>query len=243
VESGLYYLQSRYYDSVVGRFLNADVYASTGDGIVGNNMFAYCLNNPVNYLDSFGEHPIALGAVPVGFLIVGGIMVLAFVLREPHTQQALSYAGEVIGNGIGEIGNGIASAWEGVQSTVSSWTSSVSIEKSISKSMAKTETRIHRGKNRHEYWIAVYIDFGSRVGISSGTYIPTAPIHFSLAIPFVKSGGNVFADSKRNAYKLALAVGNGNAPISDPRHKAASEGYWDHYHDGKRTGGHIFYVT
>ena len=54
-ECNLYYLQSRYYDPSIGRFLNADAYTSTGQGIVGNNMFAYCLNNPVNYLDSTGE--------------------------------------------------------------------------------------------------------------------------------------------------------------------------------------------
>jgi len=53
-ESGLYYLQSRYYDPVVGRFLNADALFSTGQGILGNNMFAYCLNNPVDGYDEFG---------------------------------------------------------------------------------------------------------------------------------------------------------------------------------------------
>ena len=38
-ESGLYYLQSRYYDPNIGRFINADSYASTGQGILGfNNM-------------------------------------------------------------------------------------------------------------------------------------------------------------------------------------------------------------
>jgi RHS repeat-associated protein len=39
-ESGFYYLQSRYYDPQVGRFLNADSYVSTGQGILGHNMFA-----------------------------------------------------------------------------------------------------------------------------------------------------------------------------------------------------------
>lgn len=38
----------------MGRFLNADVFASTGQGILGNNMFAYCLNNPVNRIDISG---------------------------------------------------------------------------------------------------------------------------------------------------------------------------------------------
>ena len=47
---GLYYLNSRYYDSNTGRFINADGYVSTGQGIIGNNMFAYCGNNPINYI-------------------------------------------------------------------------------------------------------------------------------------------------------------------------------------------------
>ena len=53
-ETELYYLQSRYYNPEIGRFLNADVYASTGQGILGNNMFAYCGNNPVTRLDITG---------------------------------------------------------------------------------------------------------------------------------------------------------------------------------------------
>jgi len=51
----LYYLQSRYYDPEVGRFLNADAYTSTGQGILGNNMFAYCGNNPIMRSDPNGE--------------------------------------------------------------------------------------------------------------------------------------------------------------------------------------------
>ena len=56
-ETGLYYLQSRYYDPTTGRFLNADAYASTGQGIVGHNMFAYCLNNPTCLADFTGFAP------------------------------------------------------------------------------------------------------------------------------------------------------------------------------------------
>ena len=56
-DTGLYYLQSRYYDPVVGRFLNADIYISTGQGLLGCNMFAYCGNGPINQWDPCGEHP------------------------------------------------------------------------------------------------------------------------------------------------------------------------------------------
>ena len=54
-ECNLYYLQSRYYDPSIGRFINADTFASTGQGVLGNNMFAYCGNNPVIRRDVSGE--------------------------------------------------------------------------------------------------------------------------------------------------------------------------------------------
>ena len=53
-ELEMYYLQSRYYDPMVGRFINADGYTSTGQGILGCNMFAYCNNNPANQIDPLG---------------------------------------------------------------------------------------------------------------------------------------------------------------------------------------------
>ena len=53
-ESGLYYLQSRYYDPVTGRFLNADdiVVINLVDC---NNIFLYCNNNPANNADYSGH--------------------------------------------------------------------------------------------------------------------------------------------------------------------------------------------
>ena len=53
-ETGFYYLQSRYYDPITTRFINADGLISTGTGVLGYNMFAYCNNNPIMYSDSTG---------------------------------------------------------------------------------------------------------------------------------------------------------------------------------------------
>lgn len=54
-ETGLYYLQSRYYNPEIGRFINADSLVSTDQGILGYNMFAYCGNNPVSRSDESGH--------------------------------------------------------------------------------------------------------------------------------------------------------------------------------------------
>ena len=54
-ETGFYYVSSRYYDPEIGRWINADGYVSTGQGVLGNNMFAYCGNNPVNRVDHTGQ--------------------------------------------------------------------------------------------------------------------------------------------------------------------------------------------
>ena len=56
----MYYLQSRYYDPNTGRFLNADSFVSTGQGLLGNNMFAYCNNNPASCYDPSGAAAISV---------------------------------------------------------------------------------------------------------------------------------------------------------------------------------------
>ena len=57
-ETGLYYLQSRYYNPTIGRFISADALVSTGQGHLGNNMFVYVLNNPINFVDPKGTDAI-----------------------------------------------------------------------------------------------------------------------------------------------------------------------------------------
>lgn len=47
--SGQYYLRARFYNPVIGRFVQEDVYC--GDGL---NLYAYCKNNPVVYYDPSG---------------------------------------------------------------------------------------------------------------------------------------------------------------------------------------------
>ena len=54
-ETGFYYLQSRYYNPEVGRFISSDVLLSTGQGVLGHNAYAYCGNNPIVREDTQGN--------------------------------------------------------------------------------------------------------------------------------------------------------------------------------------------
>jgi RHS repeat-associated protein len=80
-ETQLYYLQSRYYNPAMGRFINADDYPSTGQGLTGNNMFAYCGNNPISRADDSGEFwNIVIGAV-VGTVVSGLVSIATQVIE------------------------------------------------------------------------------------------------------------------------------------------------------------------
>ena len=48
--AGMYYLRARFYNPVIGRFIQEDTYY--GDGL---NLYAYCHNNPVGYVDPSGH--------------------------------------------------------------------------------------------------------------------------------------------------------------------------------------------
>ena len=79
-ETGFYYLQTRYYDPSICRFISADQpeLASTLSSVPGQlNMYAYCNNNPIMYTDETGEGiltAILLGAL-IGAVISGGFAV------------------------------------------------------------------------------------------------------------------------------------------------------------------------
>lgn len=54
-ETGLYYLNSRYYDPQTGRFISEDGQLNPDTGLPGNNLFAYCNNNPITMVDNEGN--------------------------------------------------------------------------------------------------------------------------------------------------------------------------------------------
>ncbi len=98
-ETSLYYLQTRYYDPEVGRFINADEYIDTDQEFLGHNMFAYCGNNPVDRIDDGGNFWKKLKAV--GKAIADAAITVALVAA-----AVISVTGAIMGT----IGSGGAGA-------------------------------------------------------------------------------------------------------------------------------------
>jgi RHS repeat-associated protein len=59
---GFYYLNDRYYDSITGRFLTPDdpSYLGANGDLLSYNLYAYCSNNPVMYVDPTGHFVISI---------------------------------------------------------------------------------------------------------------------------------------------------------------------------------------
>lgn len=60
-ETGLYYLQSRYYNPVWKRFISSDRFLGRTGNLLAHNSYAYCYNRVVKYYDDGGETPVDLG--------------------------------------------------------------------------------------------------------------------------------------------------------------------------------------
>ena len=102
----MYYLQSRYYDAKICRFINADGQLNT-DHILGANLYAYCYNNPVMYVDYYGNWP-SWGQVfaAVTTVVVGAMFVAAVVA----SAGAVGVAAGVVAASIGATGTMVSAA-------------------------------------------------------------------------------------------------------------------------------------
>ncbi|MDP2843510.1 MAG: RHS repeat-associated core domain-containing protein, partial [Acetobacterium sp.] len=108
-ESGLYYLQSRYYDPSIKRFISADtlsVLTSTPMALTDKNLYAYCDNNPIVREDDGGEFwNVIIGAAVGGTVGVAGQLLSDLATSWLNGNWTFSsmqtYTGALVGGAVG----------------------------------------------------------------------------------------------------------------------------------------------
>ena len=98
--TGLYYLKSRYYDPVLGRFMTIDDISYLDLATINDlNLYAYCLNNPVMNVDPNGTSILGIIGLIIGIsaLVVGtGVAIYAGVTAYNNGARGLNLLPEEI---------------------------------------------------------------------------------------------------------------------------------------------------
>jgi len=114
-EISYYYCNARYYQPIIGRWLNADsVRFLDPEGTGGLNLFAYCANNPVMNVDPNGKFVISIliCSIIIG-AIIGGVLGGVTASQSGSDVATGIITGALLGAGVGAI-VGIALAGGGV---------------------------------------------------------------------------------------------------------------------------------
>lgn len=102
-EFGLYYLQSRYYDPVLGRFISADAISYLNpEDVVGFNLYSYCGNNPVMGIDPNGTFDWARFGRGLA-IVAGAVLAIAVTVGTFGTGSVVG--GAIIAGTIGAAGD------------------------------------------------------------------------------------------------------------------------------------------
>ncbi|MDE6658705.1 MAG: RHS repeat-associated core domain-containing protein, partial [Eubacterium sp.] len=262
-ETGYYYLQSRYYDPSICRFINADVpeIVKASKNIEnGINLFAYCNNNPTNKSDPSGmvAPPLVAAAVAVS---IGSILLamaaaigiswalatiiqnidysfVVDVLNDLYTTHKLktSFIKSLV---VGCMKLAYSFAKKAITTTskaVNTKAKVLSKAISIAVADAKIKTVMKQDK-KHDYWVAY--SYRSVIYIGKG-------LSRSSAISRVKGKLSIFARRKQQARTIAWEAGGKKTPYGPENHcKDDSKGFYWHYHVYKqhtKNSAHTYYL-
>jgi len=142
-ETGLYYLQSRYYNPEWGRFVNADGITGVEGELLTHNMFAYCGNNAVVRFDPTGENYVGTMNWAISFAAVSaisdGILFLGDAVGAVVVLGAAIYVGaRLVVDNWGRVRNVRASVWDSANK------SAIKISNSFSKVTKRSNYRTPR---------------------------------------------------------------------------------------------------
>ena len=236
-EIGLYYLQSRYYNPAVGRFINPDIpeiILLQAKKVTGTNLFAYCNNNSIDKSDPMG----LLDAASVASWLSASSV---FAMFAESLYTAFTATMTKIGLYITSIFTPKAAAafwWQPwvvigiVVAAVAIVLAAVSVAKSKAQSKADENVRKKVANKKHTFYEAYF---------SSGIVTVGAGITQAKAVARLKSGQHVFTMFGYNA-KMICSLAGSAVPMWHAKEQNAPN-YYNHYHVSKHVNSaHCWYL-
>ena len=229
-ETGFYYLQSRYYDPENHRFINADCYASTGQGFIGTNAFSYCGNAPSSRTDGYGfAWTDLLEFVDTAIQEVGNALNSAAYDFQRCAEIAQS-DGPLpildIAAAVAALAIAGAAVIDGVSQALE-----ITTQKKKAKDIPLDRAAVSAfDDNNYSYWAAE---------IHNNVVIATIPLTYSEAQMWVSEGRNLLCRDRSAAIAI---VKFWPSSFWDGRHGCATSGYLNHYHLSTAHGNHVWYI-
>ena len=206
--------------------------------ILATNIYSYCCNDFVNYMDIMGYRPSKvnniINALNISTIIASYASSLYVSFAATMTKIGLYITGIILPK--------IASVfwWQPwvvaglVVAAVAVVVTAVTITYNniVAKADAKIRSIVKKGQSE-QYWSANlkwgYVDIGR-------------PLTYAQAVAEVKAGRSVFTVTKTQAEAVARAAGNGKDPMSHRKHRDL-KGYYKHFHIcDHANGGHVWYL-
>ena len=235
-ETGYYYLQSRYYDPEMGRFINTDDQLKVGKDLTGMNLYAYSGNNPTTRIDQSGHCWIVVGAL-LGAITgaVAGAVISYAVTGKVNGWAVLGGAitGAAIGSGLGFLAEGALASSAATAGSVGATASASDI--AILNTAQQTETIVSNmspndiGKTGET--MAGIVKNTQTVLMNSGNRIPDMLDNANHIMGEVKNVASLsytaqlrdyFSYATENAYEMHLWVRN-STYLSGPLLKGIAE--------------------
>ena len=258
-ETQTYYTPNRHFNPRTGRWNRPDPFFHARFGnlqsciIQAGNLYMFVMHNPVRWIDPWGLS--GTDALAPGVAVVGGVSayaileILLFILAIISPNPQLNVSVETVTTE--------ATDFPTPQLEVVPFSTILRLTRSVSR----TEEYLRKNKRYGRFFVArQYFPISGNTEIY--TFYPTIRMSFDKAKVYVSGGGNVFASSRADAYRLARAVGGGNTPMFHFPHEnlkfpeIGRIGYFPHYHASqlitgstgtrrlkpKEGTGHIFFI-
>jgi RHS repeat-associated protein len=204
VEIGMYYLQSRYYDARVARFICSDeiIINCFDKNCTSHNAFIYVLNQPINLDDPSGYWFLVDDLAILSFIgLCATLMLLLNWMSTSQFKQGWNDFCAAIGNGLAWIStsivNGGKAAWNWMRKQVKAATTAITLYITVARADSKIRTKVKRN-SKQRYWAA------SITKSQNYTYvIISSAISYSNAKNRVACGLCVFTVTRTEARQLA----------------------------------------